>query len=136
MKLIVVVLSSVVTLAGCDNALMRPPPPPLGTQLTGDQVKAAFSGSSLVRNKDEVPPLVVYFGEGGELRGLRSNKYSDIGTWQIENDGVCGAWNNWQGTLASCWNVYQAGNDFTLKRVDRAESLRAKLVSGNLAIRK
>ena len=136
MKFFVVVLSTFFTLSGCDIALMRPPPPPLGTQLTGDEVKSLFTGSSLVRNEDEVPPLVVFFGEDGELKGLRSNKYTDTGTWRIDGDSVCGAWKNWYGTLSRCWEVYRSGDNFTLKQAERSEALRAKLAAGNLAIRK
>lgn len=126
-------LLGVLALAGCDSDLLRPSPPPLGEQLTGDQIKSTLSGNTLVKAEDEPPPLVLYFAETGELRGMRSNHYQDRGTWRVENDRVCGAWNNWYGTLASCWTVYRSGSRFSLTRERSTETLAATLVAGNVA---
>jgi len=133
MKCLAIVLLAVVTLAGCDIPLLRTPPPPLGAQIPGDQLALLLAGNSLVRSLDEVPPLVLYFDGDGEMRGLRSNNYKDRGTWRVDDDAVCGAWNNWYGTLASCWQVFQYGDQLTLKSTSRAQSFRATLAPGNVA---
>jgi len=101
--------------------------------LTGERIAAALMGNSLVTAEDEVPPLVIFFGPGGELHGLRSNNYQDSGTWSVENDGVCGAWNNWYGTMSRCWDVYRAGDRFTLKRRDGSTSVVATFAAGDVA---
>ena len=126
-------LLGVLALSACDSNLLRPPPPPLGEQLKGEQIKATLSGNSLVRIEEESPPLVLFFAEDGELRGVRSNHYQDRGTWRIEDDAVCGNWNSWYGTLASCWEVYRAGDRFTLNSKKYTRTLHATVAPGNVA---
>ena len=67
------------------------------------------------------------------MHGVRSNNYRDSGTWRVEDDTVCGTWDNWYGTLSSCWQVFQSKDQLTLKRPNDAESFRATLVAGNVA---
>ena len=133
MRRLPLLLAVAVVLAGCDMPLLRAPPPPLGEQLTGERIGAALLGNSLVTAEDEVPPLVLFFGPDGDLRGLRSNNYKDRGTWSVEDDSVCGAWNNWYGTMSRCWHVYRAGNRFTLKRQDGSTSVVATFKAGDVA---
>lgn len=136
MTRLTVVLLILWLLAGCDSPLLKPAPIPLGERLTGAQVKSALAGNSLVRIPEEVPPLAVYFSEGGDLRGLRANHYSDTGTWRVEDDTLCGAWKDWYGTLSQCWEVYRAGDTITLKRSDHVASFRATIHPGNAADRR
>lgn len=126
-------LLAVLALAGCESNLLRPPPPPLGEQLAGDQITAMLSGNSLIKDVEQSPPLVLYFADNGELRGIRSNHYQDRGTWRVENDLVCGDWNNWYGTLASCWFVHRSDNRVTLTNQRATDRLRATLATGNVA---
>lgn len=128
-----VVLLALLTLVGCESALLKAPPPPLGARMTGEQLTAALADSSLVTSEEVVPPLVLFFGKDGDLHGIRSNNYRDSGTWRVEDDTVCGTWNNWYGTLSRCWEVYRAGDMLTLKRSDRGISFRAALHPGNVA---
>lgn len=47
---------------------------------------------------------------------------------------MCGAWNNWYGTLSRCWRVYRAGDRFTFTRHDGSGAVvRASLAEGNVA---
>jgi hypothetical protein len=64
----------------------------------------------------------VYFGTDGTLYGLRSNNYRDTGTWAVENDAVCGAWDNWYGTMSRCWEVYRSGDRLKLRRRDERDT--------------
>jgi hypothetical protein len=127
-----ILLLAVLAFAGCDSDLLRPPPPVRGEQLTGEQLKSALSGNSLVQDESQ-PPLVLFFAENGELRGIRSNHYQDRGSWRVENDRVCGKWNNWYGTLASCWTVYRSGNRLSLAGERSTDVLFATLAPGNVA---
>ena len=111
----ILLLLGIVTLAGCDNALMRVPPPPIGAHLTGTEIKAELIGSSLVTVEEQVPPLSLFFSESGEMFGIRSNNYRDTGTWEIKDDTVCGKWQNWYGTMSSCWQVFRNGERITIK---------------------
>jgi hypothetical protein len=128
-----ILLLAVLALAGCDSDLLRPPPPTRGAQLTGEQINLALSGNSLVQDEAQPPPLVLFFAENGELRGIRSNHYQDRGSWRVENDRVCGKWNNWHGTLASCWAVYRSGNRLSLTGERSTDVLFASLAVGNVA---
>ena len=133
MKTPILLTLAALALAGCDNPLMRPPPPPIGAQVTGDQLFAVLGGNSLQTAPEVVPPLVVFFGEKGDLHGLRGNNYRDSGTWTVDGDTVCGAWDNWYGTLSRCWAVYRSGERVTLKRADRDSTVTATLVPGDIA---
>lgn len=128
-----VALFAMLLLAGCESPLFKTPPPPLGERLNGEQITAVLAGNSLVRSADESPPLIVYFAENGVLRGVRSNHYTDFGTWNVEQDAVCGQWQNWFGTMSQCWAVFQAEKMLTLKRIDHGDTFRAALEGGNVA---
>ena len=71
------VLLALFALAGCESPLLKAPPPPLGERLDAQQLTPTLAGNSLVTGEEVVPPLVVYFEPGGELRGLRSNNYAN-----------------------------------------------------------
>jgi len=124
---------AVLALAGCDIALLRPPPPSIGEQLTGEQIYPALSGNSLVTSEEVVPPVVIYFGAEGDMHGLRGNNYTDTGTWSVDQDTVCGAWDNWYGTMSRCWEVYRLGDRFTFKRADSDSMVTATLSPGDIA---
>jgi hypothetical protein len=131
MKRIPVVLLTVVALTGCDSPLLRPPEPVLGEPLTAEQLQEVLVGNSLVKSPEDVPPLVLYFSPDGQLKGQRSTNYEDQGTWRIDADAVCGAWDNWFGTMSSCWQVFRHDGMITLKNAERGESVRASLVAGD-----
>ena len=82
----ILLLFGIIALAGCDSDLLRVPPPSIGAQLTGDEIKTALSGHSFTALEEQVPPLVIFFAEDGEMIGLRSNNYRDHGTWEIKDD--------------------------------------------------
>lgn len=120
-------------LAGCESPLFKEPPVPLGPQLTGEALRVAIAGNSVVIDERLQAPLTVYFTEDGEMRGLRSNQYRDRGTWTLENDAVCGAWNNWWGTLNRCWEVYGRGNALTIRSADDGQEVSVTVSPGNVA---
>jgi hypothetical protein len=132
MRLRAFTVLATLALAGCDIPLLRTPEPPLGPQLTGAQIQSLLSGNSLVTPMEQVPPLTLYFDESGEMRGIRANNYRDSGRWRIRDDTVCGQWENWMGTMASCWKVFRANERITLKSVDDARVVPASLAMGNV----
>ena len=129
-------LLSVAALAGtgCETVpgWLQAKEPPIGPRVTGDQLCPTLSGNSLVTREDQVPPLVIYFGEDGDLHGLRANNYRDTGTWSVDNDTVCGEWDNWYGTMSRCWEVYRSGNRLTFKRPDSGTVVAATLTPGDV----
>ena len=125
----ILLLLGTIALTGCDSNLLRVPPPPIGPQLTGDEIKSALTGNSLVAVEKQVPPLSFFFAENGKLRG---NSYRDSGTWGIRNDTLCGKWRNWYGTLSSCWEIFHAGTRFTLKNISDTRTLLTTLTPGNV----
>ena len=121
-------------LVGCDIPLLRdPPPPPRGPQVTGEALRTTLAGNSVVIDDRLTAPLTVFFTADGEMRGLRSNQYRDRGSWKIENDAVCGAWNNWWGTLNRCWKVYRAGSRVTIEQADGGRDYNVTVAPGNIA---
>lgn len=127
----VVAAIAVLALAGCENHPFHDPAPATGPLLTGEILKTTLAGNSVATDPDAVPPLVVYFSGNGEMRGMHSNNYRDVGTWRVENDTVCGNWQNWWGTLNRCWEVYRFEDRLTLVRVDDGREATAFLVPGN-----
>ena len=125
-------LLGIIALAGCDSDLLRVPEPSIGPQLKGDELKTALRGHSFIALEDQVPPLIVYFDEGGEMMGLRANNYRDKGTWEIKDDTLCGKWENWYGTLSSCWQVHRIGDRVTVRSLgDNPREAAGTLKAGN-----
>jgi hypothetical protein len=131
----ILLLLGTISLVGCDSALLRVPPPPIGERLTGEQIKSDFSDRSLVSSEEQVPPLSIFFAASEEMLGLRSNNYQDSGTWRVDNDTICGNWRNWYGTMSSCWEVYRHEKRLTLKSVDDDRVFSGSLTPGNAAER-
>jgi hypothetical protein len=130
----ILLLIGIIALAGCDSDLLRVPEPSIGAQLTGDEIKTALSGNSFTTLEEQVPPLVVYFAEDGEMIGLRSNNYRDHGTWEVQDDTLCGKWKNWYGTLSSCWQVFSTGTQVTVKSMGEIpRTATGTLSAGNAA---
>ena len=61
--------------------------------------------------------MTVCFPSYGEMRGLHLLHYRDDGTWRVTEDGFCGEWNNWLGTMAQCWRAYRSGDAVNLEKV-------------------
>ena len=131
MRLHHLLLLPLLALAGCDSPLLKAPAPDIGPQLTGEQIASALAGNSLLTEEDEVPPLVIFFSDAGEMVGFRSNNYRDEGTWEVQEDVVCGAWQNWYGTMSRCWKMFRAGDRITFRSADDDRQVTATLVSGN-----
>lgn len=77
--------------------------------------------------------MTVCFPSYGEMRGLHLLHYRDDGTWRVTEDGFCGEWNNWLGTMAQCWRAYRSGDVVSLEKADGTQQERFKLVPGNPA---
>ena len=131
----ILLLLGILALTGCESDLVRQlltaPEPPIGAQLTTDEIKTTLAGNSLSSTEELVPPLVVYFSENGEMSGVRANNYHDDGTWQARDDALCGTWKNWYGTLANCWMVFRSDSRVTLKSVADARTATTILSPGN-----
>jgi hypothetical protein len=132
MRRLLSTLGLVLALSGCASVAkwLEPPPPPLGPHLKGEALSATLKGNSIMTLEEQVPPLVVYFGANGDLYGMRSNNYRDSGTWTVKNDAVCGAWDNWYGTMSRCWEVFRSGDRLKLRRRDERDA--GRLVSATL----
>jgi hypothetical protein len=124
---IVVVIS-----VGCESLMLRGSPKDLGQPLSGSEIRAMLIGNSVV-GETRMGPLTVYFPSYGEMRGLRSFHYRDDGTWRVTEDGFCGEWNNWLGTMARCWRAYRSGDALSLEKVDDSQQVTIELVPGNPA---
>jgi hypothetical protein len=119
--------------AGCESEFLKEPPKDRGTLLSGSEIKAGLVGNTVVAEWTSKGPLTVYFPAYGEMRGLRSFHYRDNGTWRVTEDGFCGEWNNWLGTMAQCWRAHRSGDAVNLEKFDGPQRETFKLVPGNPA---
>ena len=122
----------IVASVGCEALMLKGSPGDRGKPLSGNEIKAALVGNSIV-GETRMGPLTIYFPSYGEMRGLRSFHYRDDGTWRVTEDSFCGEWNNWLGTMARCWRVYRSGDTVSLEHVDSSQQETVKLVRGNPA---
>ena len=98
--------------------------------LNAEEMRTVLVGNSIVGDNWD-GPYTVYFPVYGEMRGLRASHYRDIGTWRAEEDAICGAWDNWWGSVERCWGIYLDGDSVSWLRPDSDTPERAKIVEGN-----
>jgi hypothetical protein len=117
---------------GCESLILRESPKDRGKLLSGSEIQAMLVGNS-VEGDVRMTPFTVYFPSYGEMRGQRAFHYRDDGTWRVTEEGFCGQWDNWLGTMAQCWRAYRSGDAVTLEKADGSQQERFKLVPGNPA---
>jgi len=98
--------------------------------LSADEITASLVGNSITGDNWD-GPYVVYFPVYGEMRGLRSSHYKDIGSWRAEVDSICATWDNWWGSVERCWGLYIDGDTITWPNVYAETPGTSKIVEGN-----
>lgn len=127
-----IAIATLIALGGCENHPFHDLPPETGPLVEGKALWNMLAGNTVTSDPDLVPPLVVYFAVDGEMRGMHSNHYRDVGTWKVEGNQLCGNWENWWGTLNRCWEIYRSGKRLTLLRPDDGREAAGFLVPGNV----
>lgn len=120
-------LAAALILSGCGGGgVTRTGEGPLGAE----EIKKALVGNSIVGDNWD-GPYAVYFPVYGELRGLRSSHYKDVGTWRSEEDSICATWDNWWGSVERCWGLYIDGDTITWPSADSDTPGRSTILEGN-----
>ena len=120
-------LAAALILSGCGGA---DPIASGAAPLNAEEMKTVLIGNS-VEGDDWDGPFAVYFPVYGEMRGIRASHYKDIGSWRVQEDAVCGTWDNWWGSVERCWGIYLDGNRVSWLRPDSDTPQQAKVVEGN-----
>ena len=120
-------LAAALIISGCGGS---PSIPKDAAPLNADEIIAVLVGNSITGDNWD-GPYVVYFPVYGEVRGLRSSHYKDIGTWRAETDSICATWDNWWGSVERCWGLYIDGDTITWPNVYAETPGTSKIVEGN-----
>lgn len=77
------------------------------TALSKSDMQALFPGT--FAGEFEGYKLVIHADSNGSLRGKAAGHYYDEGTWRLDGDRLCVAWNTWTGGKAECQQVIKEG---------------------------
>ena len=79
-------------------------------QLNAAQIRALFAGNTLSGENELGYDVQVYMDPSGKMSGQSNNRYTDVGTWYVTDDGrYCRKWNNWRDGAEDCFTIRQAG---------------------------
>ena len=120
-------LAAALILSACSST---PSVPSGAAPLDADEIIAVLVGNTITGDNWD-GPYVVYFPVYGEMRGLRSSHYKDLGTWRAETDSICATWDNWWGSVERCWGLYIDGDTITWPNVYAETPGTSKIHKGN-----
>ena len=120
---------------GCAQQATQHQAMPSGTKLTGEEIKSAFAGNTLIGSNPQGATFVGYYGSDGTVRvkgkGAKGQEFVDNGTVRYTTEGFCTKFDKIRDGKEACFTAYRDGSTYRAVSGGDATDSTFKIEPGN-----